>query len=225
MAVIWHNKAMSKKLKIGLHIHSWLSDDASWIKEEFIDLYESAGFNALAICDHDEIAAARELQKSADFKIIIGEEINTQDGEIIGLFLKDKIAAGLSLEETIAQIHQQKALVYLPHPFDRLRRQIIDPVKLKKSARHIDFVEVMNARNLFKGDDKKALEFARKYQITPIIGADAHTRFEVNSAYMEIDDFNSPSEFLTAVKNGRMVKKYSPIWVHLLTKFQKTKQR
>lgn len=222
---MWHNKAMSKKLKIGLHIHSWLSNDALWTKEKFIDLYGSASFNALAICDHDEIVAARELKKSADFKIIIGEEINTQDGEIIGLFLKDKITAGLSLEETIGQIHQQKALVYLPHPFNHLRRQIIDPAKLEKYARHFDLVEVMNARNLFKNDDKKAFEFAKKHYLIQAVGADAHTRFEVNAAYMEIDDFNSPGEFLTAIKNGRMIKKYSPIWVHLLTKFQKIKQK
>lgn len=212
---------MDKKLKIGLHIHSWLSGDTSWTREQFIDLYQKAGFDALVVCDHDEITAALELEKTRDFKIVIGEEICTKDGEIIGLFLQSKILAGLSMAETIKQIRAQKGLVCLPHPFDSLRHNAINLEALEKNSDQIDLIEVFNARSVFKKDDQKALEFAKKHRITQIVGSDAHTKSEITCVYMEIDDFKSPDQFLQSIKNGRIIAKKSPIWVHLITKFKK----
>jgi len=214
---------MDKKLKIGLHIHSWLSADTSWTREQFIDLYKQAGFDILAICDHNEVAAAQELAKINLFRIVIGEEISTKEGEIIGLFLKSKIPAGLSMLETIRQIRVQKGLICLPHPFDRLRHSAIDLETLKKNLDQIDLVEVFNARSIFKQDDQQALELARKHQIAQIVGSDAHTKSEITCVYMEIADFNNPDQFLQSIKNGRVIARKSPIWVHLLTKIKKIK--
>lgn len=218
---MWHNKGMDKKLKIGLHIHSWLSGDTSWTREQFIDLYQKAGFDALVVCDHDEITAAQELEKTRDFKIVIGEEICTKEGEIIGLFLKSKIPAGLSMSETILKIRAQKGLVCLPHPFDRLRYNAINLEALEKNLDQIDLIEVFNARSIFKRDDQKALELAKKYKIVQIVGSDAHTKSEINCVYMEIDDFKSPVQFLKSIKNGRTIASKSLIWVHLITKLKK----
>lgn len=212
---------MDKKLKIGLHIHGWLSGDTSWTREQFIDLYQKAGFDILAICDHDNIAAAQELTKMNLFKIIIGEEICTKDGEIIGLFLQSKIQAGLSVAETIKQIRAQKGLTCLPHPFDRLRHNTINLKTLEKNLDQIDLIEVFNARSIFKKDDQQALELAINNHIAQIVGSDAHTKSEINCAYMEIDDFKNSDQFLQSIKNGRIIANKSPIWVHLLTKIKK----
>lgn len=212
---------MDKKLKIGLHIHSWLSGDTSWTREQFIDLYQQAGFDALVVCDHDEITAAQELEKMNLFRIVIGEEICTKEGEIIGLFLKFKIPDGLSMSETILKIRAQKGLVCLPHPFDRLRHNVINLETLEKNLNQIDLIEIFNARSIFKKDDQKAQELATKHQIAQIVGSDAHTKSEISCVYMEIDDFKSPDQFLQSIKKGRIIAKKSPIWVHLLTKIKK----
>lgn len=216
---------MNKKLKIGLHIHSWLSADTSWTKEQFIDLHQKAGFDALVICDHDEITVAQELSKLNLFKIVVGEEIMTKDGEIIGLFLKSKIPTGLSLAKTIKQIRSQKGLVCLPHPFDRLRHSAVQLEALEKNLDQIDLIEVFNSRNIFKSDDQKANNFAQKHNVIPIVGTDAHTKYETDCAYMEINDFKNPDEFLKSVKNGQIIARRAPIWVHLLTKIHKIKIR
>ena len=83
---------------------------------------ESRGLGAIAVTDHNEISGALEAQAKADgIKVIVGEEVKTaSQGEVIGLFIDEKIPRGLTLQETIAEIQRQGGLVYVPHPFDRL---------------------------------------------------------------------------------------------------------
>lgn len=178
----------------------------------------------MVITDHQEISGACELQNQKNFKVIVGEEIETQDGDIIGLFLKKKIQSGLPIEQTISKIKQQRGLVYLPHPFDRLRKNTINQEKLEEIIDQVDIVEVFNSRNVFRSDNKKALDLAEKYQKIKACGNDAHTIFEVNRAYMKIDEFTGQNSFLKSLENGQMILKYSPIFVHLITKFTKFKK-
>ena len=100
--------------------------------------------------------------------------MKTKDqGEVIGLFLSEEIPRGMSFGETVAAIRAQGGLVYVPHPFDRMHA-IPDPATLHRHLAEIDVLEVYNARLLFEAYNDEALRFARKYNLTPGAGSDAH---------------------------------------------------
>jgi hypothetical protein len=205
------------KLKADLHVHSSYSED-SFIKPlKIVEICQKKGINCLAITDHNEIKGAQEAQKIAPFKIIIGEEIKTTQGEIIGYFLKERIQPGLSPEQTIQEIKKQGGLIAIPHPFDFLRRGVIKKKALERIIKMVDMVEIFNSRNLFEASNIKAAELCKLNNKTGFAGSDAHTVFEIGSAQTELEDFNNQSEFIVNLNKASFKTKKSPIWVHLLT--------
>ena len=127
------DRAEPGNMKIDLHCHSEASADCSTPLELFPARCRERGVWVQAITDHDQIWGAQKLQemveeekiKKAGFPltIIVGEEVSTLYGEIIGLFLKEKVPAGMSPKETVAAIKEQGGLVLLPHGFDPLNRR------------------------------------------------------------------------------------------------------
>ena len=167
------------------------------------------------ITDHDTIKGAL-LYKEKYKDCIIGEEITTKQGEVIALFLNKEIPHGLDVFETLDLIKQQGAISYIAHPFDSLRKKRMQESYLPKIK--FDILEVFNGRNVFSEDNKKALDFADKYNIIKGVGSDAHTSFEIGSTYTIIDNFNSEKEFLKNIKKAQFVTHKSSILVHVITK-------
>lgn len=137
------------------------------------------------------------------------------------MFLNKKISPGLSPEETIEKIKEQAGLVYIPHPFDRLRSSAIKEEILNKIISDIDIIEVFNSRNLFKKDNDKALSFANEHNILKGVGSDSHTKWEVGQSYLEIENFKDAEEFIINMNNSTLKTKKSSILVHFITKFIK----
>ena len=108
-------------LKADFHIHTEHSMDCHTTIEELINRCLETGINCVAISDHDAVDGAKKMQKLAPFPVIIAEEILTPQGEIMGMFLEERIPSGVSVEQAIARIKAQGGLVCLPHPFDTLR--------------------------------------------------------------------------------------------------------
>jgi predicted metal-dependent phosphoesterase TrpH len=105
-----------------IHVHTDYSACSESPVEEVARYCRDHGIGAIAITDHDLIDGALKLRDVApDLKVIVGEEVSTRSGEIIGLFIKEKIEAGRDLRETCLEIKGQGGLVYLPHPFDTLK--------------------------------------------------------------------------------------------------------
>jgi predicted metal-dependent phosphoesterase TrpH len=194
-----------KKLKVDLHTHSWFSHDSLVRPPQFVEACLKKGINCVAVTDHNEIDGAKAIQRIAPFKVIVGEEIRTSDGEIIGLFLKKRIPPNLSAEETIQRIREQKGLVYVPHPFAagvvmRLKKKVLERV-----IKQVDIIEGWNSRGILVRNDRAAQAFAKKHGLPFAAGSDAHQRFEIGSAYIEMEDFRSRKEFLRNLMNGRLV--------------------
>jgi predicted metal-dependent phosphoesterase TrpH len=161
--------------------------------------------NCIAITDHNEIAGAFELKKIAPFSVVIGEEILTAAGEIIGLFLTEHIPAQLSVEETIKRIKDQGGLVLIPHPFDRFfRPSAIHRYALEAIVSDIDIIEVFNSHTVISSDSGKALKFAKKHGLLASAGSDAHLVDEIGNAYIEMPDFSSVKEFKRSLGRGRL---------------------
>lgn len=208
-----------------MHIHTCYSADSNLQLKDIIQAVEDRHLDGVAITDHNEVQGAQKLQQLAPFPVIVGEEIMTKDGEIIGYFLQKKIESGLPLLDTIINIKEQGGLVAVPHPFDRLRSSAIDQNKLSKIIEHIDLVETFNSRNIFQRDNLLAKEFAETKSLVKIAGSDAHTKVEIGAALIEIETFNGAFDFLKKAKEATIIARKSSIMVHLDTKTKKTMRR
>lgn len=212
-------------LKIDMHIHTFYSKDCMMSLEEVVKAVEIKRLHAVAVTDHNTLQGALKIKEIAPFRVIVGEEIKTKEGEITGYFLQEEIPSELSPEETIMRIKSQKGLVCIPHPFDRLRKSRLSYQSLEKIKKTVDIIEVFNSRNVFSKDDERALTFAKQNGFVKIAGSDAHTKYEVGNGYIEIEDFNSPKEFLENLKNCKIYSKKSCIFLHGITKYIKMRSR
>src|SRR5207253_10868779 len=127
-------------------------------------------------------------------------------GEVIGLFLKEEIPRGMSFAETIAAIHGQGGLIYLPHPFDRMHA-IPDAATLHRHLAEIDVFEVYNARLLFETYNDEALRFARKYNLTMGAGSDAHVLQGLGTGALRMRRFDGPDDFLLSLRTAEILRR------------------
>lgn len=174
---------MFKRIKTEFHIHTKYSHDSNMGKFALYVMCKMRGVNCLAITDHNEIDGAiayKPWLESKGIRVIVGEEIFTSEGEIIGLFLSDKIQPQLTPEETIREIKRQNGIVYVPHPYDEKRhRTVLNLEALARCASQIDCIEVHNGRNLKPDYSIKQSEIANRFKLQPIVGCDAHCFFEI----------------------------------------------
>jgi predicted metal-dependent phosphoesterase TrpH/glycosyltransferase involved in cell wall biosynthesis len=192
-----------------LHMHTNHSHDCSVPVADLLAYAEGQGLGAIAITDHNVFSGAKEgaeLARGRRLTVIPGEEIKTDAGEVIGLFLREEIQRGLPMADTIAAIREQGGVVYLPHPFDRLHT-IPDAHTLHRHLSEIDVFEVYNARLLFEGFNEEALRFARKYNLTMGAGSDAHVLQGVGTGLVRMRAFESPAEFLISLRSAEVVRR------------------
>lgn len=159
--------------KVDLHTHSSASPDGGITKAEYKHVLDSGLLDMIAVTDHNEISLALELQQELGDKIIVGEEIMSTNGEIIGLFLTKIVPAGLSPVETIKRIRDQGGLVYVPHPFETVRKGI-SPQTLEEIADHVDILEVCNGRALLQNRSGQAVVWSRLNNVIGAASSDAH---------------------------------------------------
>src|SRR5579859_1723916 len=145
--------------RVDLHTHSIISQDGGITAWQYEKILQSGELDCIAITDHNETSFARIMRKKLGDCIIVGEEIDTQEGEIIGLYLKETIPGGIGLDEAIASIKHQGGLVYIPHPYEHFRRGLQKSAMLR-IAGDTDIVEVFNGRGRFRGKPELAMQFA-----------------------------------------------------------------
>ncbi len=177
-----------------LHMHTDHSPDCATPVEVLLETAKERGLGAIAITDHNEISGAFEAREAAEriggIKVIVAEEVKTaSEGEVIGLFLEEKIERGMSMAETIAEIRRQGGLVYVPHPFDRFH-SVPDYEHLLKIVEEIDILEVFNPRIALSAFNEEAVRFARKYSIVPGAGSDSHVAQGLGSVKIRLRDFD-----------------------------------
>jgi len=193
-----------------LHLHTSWSHDCSIEVDDLLDHAEAEGLGAIAVTDHNVIGGALEAAEKARGRrltVIPGEEVKTADqGEVIGLFLREEIPRGMSFGGTIEAIRAQGGLVYLPHPFDRMHA-IPKPETLHRHLAEIDVLEVYNARLLLEGYNDEALRFARKYNLTAGAGSDAHVLAGVGTGAVRMRRFSGPEEFLVSLHDAEVLRR------------------
>lgn len=207
--------------KVDLHVHTQYSDDSLTQLDRVLYWARRRGLGALAVTDHNTIAAARALSAASSLPIIVGEEIRTAEGEIIGLFLQEEIPPGLAALETAERIHAQGGLVYVPHPFDRVRHSALDRATLMALRGQCDVIEVLNARVTFVADNLQAESLARAWRLPRGAGSDAHQGVEIGRACVEMPPFEDAASFLSSLAQGRVVGGTSSPLVHVGSTYAK----
>jgi len=213
-------------LKVDTHIHTCYSKDSEMSLESLHDKCLSTGLNCVAITDHNTIEGALLLKSIASFNVIIGEEINTIEGEITGLFLKERIPPGMTALETVKHIKSQGGLVSVPHPFDTFRSSVIVLYALYEILPYVDIIEGFNARNTFQSSNNKADNLAKENNILTSAVSDSHTLYEIGRTFMKMPEFDgTPQGFLNSL-NSRVIfaNKITP-FIHVLTTITKTKKK
>jgi hypothetical protein len=209
-----------------LHMHTDHSPDCATPAELLLETAKERGLGAIAITDHNEISGALEAREIAEriggVKVIVAEEVKTaHQGEVIGLFLTERIERGMSMAETIAEIRRQGGLVYVPHPFDRLH-SVPDYEHLLEIVDEIDILEVFNPRVAFSAFNEEAVRFARKYSIVPGAGSDSHVAQGLGSVKIRLRDFDGPQEFLESMREADIVRKHKNLVYVQALKFLQT---
>ncbi|MGH2954471.1 MAG: PHP domain-containing protein, partial [Solirubrobacterales bacterium] len=200
-----------REIHVDLHMHTDHSPDCATPVETLLATARDRGLGAIAITDHNEISgalAAREIAGEFGVKVIVAEEVKTaEQGEVIGLFIEEKIPRGMSMSETIEAIRRQGGLVYVPHPFDRLH-SVPDYEHLLEIVEQIDILEVFNPRVALTAFNEEAERFAAKYRIVPGAGSDSHVAQGLGSVMIRVHDFDGPEEFLEAMRDADIVRKH-----------------
>jgi len=210
------------------HIHTRFSRDSILPEERFIKLAIERGLTHVAITNHNNVEGAiavrdkvAELNLQDQLTVILGEEVSTADGEVVGLFLSKTIPRGLSAKETADEIHRQGGLVSIPHPFDPFRGSHIKAGPLRNLAElgKIDMVEIFNCRVALQRHNLEAAEFARRYDIPGIAASDAHSSFEIAMAFNALPPFDTADELKAGLLDNDWHASRSSVFIHATTRW------
>ena len=213
-------------IDVDLHMHTDHSHDCVTPVEVLLASARDQGLGAIAVTDHNEISGAleaREKAAAAGVKVIVGEEVKTaSQGEVIGLFIDEKIPRGMTLAETVAEIRRQGGVVYVPHPFDRLH-SVPDYEHLLTILPEVDAIEIFNPRVAIGAFNEEAARFAAKYRIIAGAGSDAHVVQGLGSVRIRMRDFDGPQEFLASLSEAEIITRPTSLLYVQALKFLQTR--
>ncbi|HTU29221.1 MAG TPA: glycosyltransferase [Solirubrobacteraceae bacterium] len=211
-------------IDVDLHMHTDHSYDCATPVEVLLAEASQRGLGAIAVTDHNEISGALEARaKASGIRVIVGEEVKTaEQGEVIGLFIEEKIPRGMTLQETIAEIKRQGGVVYVPHPFDRMHA-VPDYEHLLGVIDEVDAIEVFNPRVAIAEFNEEAVRFAAKYRIIAGAGSDAHVPQGLGSVRIRMRAFDGPDEFLQSLRDADIIRNPASLLYVQALKFLQTK--
>lgn len=213
---------MTGRIRVDMHTHCEASRDSRTPVRVQAARIKEVGLDVVCATDHDTIDGALRLRELADgFRIVVGEEISSADGDLIALFIERAIPPGLSGEDTIARVREQGGLVCVPHPFSHNRRHRIRRAALERLWPLVDCVETFNAREVLSLDNKRAAEFAKERGIAAAAGSDAHTPWELGRVWVEMEDFAGPDQFRNALRGGIAHGSLAGVFVHFRTRYDR----
>jgi predicted metal-dependent phosphoesterase TrpH len=198
-------------VRVDCHVHTVASGDSVLAIEDLAERAVALGLDVVFVTDHHEISAAvAARRRDLGVRIEVGEEIRTPDGEVLGLFLTERIPYVLPLPVVVDRIRAQGGLVGLPHPYDPLRAGTAAVADALCSAGLVDVVEGFNAKGGHAAHNVAAADLAARRNLPVTAGSDAHDGPGLGAAYVEMPDFDGPAEFLDALGRGRVVGTLRP---------------
>lgn len=200
--------------KVDFHTHSVASYDGGISEAGYRALLDRGIIDCVAITDHNEISFALALQAKLGDRIIVGEEIMTKAGEVIGLYLNRLVEKGMALEDTIAAIKAQNGLVYVPHPFETFRKGL-NKIDLESIADKIDMLEVFNGRALVQNRSGDADLLCDSRFLKAASSSDAHCFYGVGRSYTLLSEIPKRNTALSLLASAEYSKKLAVWWTLL----------
>jgi predicted metal-dependent phosphoesterase TrpH len=206
-------------IKTEFHCHTCYSKDSLVKVEDLASLCNKKGLHKLVITDHNTIEGAIIAYNSDPERFIIGEEIMTQQGEILGIFVKEEIPPNLSAQETIKLLRLQGAFISVSHPFDKFRKGHWMLYDLNEISFSIDAIEVFNSRCLLPHFNLDAIIYAQQHHLAGTVVSDAHSLGEIGTAALLLPDFTDTASLKQAIKLSEPQVHLSGPWVHLYSRY------
>ncbi len=198
-----------------LHLHTDASPDSLLSPVELLEACSRRGLAGVAVTDHNTIKGALEVLRlaSTGLQVIVGEEVETLQGEVLGLFLREEVPARIDVWETARAIRTQGGLVGVPHPCDSWRHVLsLEWVEELARTGLLDFIEGRNGRVPSQESNRRAEALGRRLALPMTAGSDAHSSREVGACTVLMPAFSGPQEFLAALSQGRLLGRPSPPW-------------
>ncbi|MGF1597672.1 MAG: PHP domain-containing protein [Acidimicrobiales bacterium] len=193
-------------VRVDCHSHTMWSGDCTTTPDELVRAVEESGIDVLCITDHNVTAGAERLAGELPCRVIIGEELRVGQGEVIGLFLSERIPMGLSPIAAATRIREQGGLVYIPHPFDPMRN-CLRPGEIDQLVGEglVDAIEGRNAKTSLTSLNRRAVDYGRDHGLVVGAGSDAHVPNALGAVYVVMPDFDGPESFLRSAAQGHLV--------------------
>ena len=215
-------KMCPHKIRVELHTHTKYSHDSILGKWAYLVMLKVRKIDVVAITDHDEIIGAKIFGRFLGrygIKTIIGQEIMSSQGEIIGLFISSTIPRELPARDTMLEIRRQGGLVYVPHPYDNVRWKSV--LQLDAIEENLDLIHIMessNGRNIEASYSEKQRTLVCRYNKVPATGSDAHVFFELGRNFHIMERFSTPEEFLLQLSRSTSCRSRCLPLTHSITK-------
>ena len=191
------------------HLHTIASGDAWTTLDQLAERVVEVGLDVVFITDHNvTTAAVTAMERGIGARVIVGEEIRTPKGDIIGLYLNERIPYVLPLAEVTGRIRAQGGLIYAPHPFDQGRSSLGASLVDLCETGQVDVIEIFNAKIINQDANKEAAELAARYSLPGGAGSDAHDPVGIGAAYLEMPDFDGPASFLSSLGRATITGEY-----------------
>lgn len=209
--------------KVDLHSHSVASPDGGISPEQYAKILETEALDYIAITDHDRVDFALGLQKALGDKIIVGQEVTTSQGELVGLYLNKAIEPGMPAAQTAHAIHDQGGLVYVPHPFETVRRGLSRET-LDSIAGLVDIVEVHNGRAWFQNFSPQAAAWAKMHGKAGASSSDAHGYHGTGYSYSILEEKPSRGSLAESLRMTHLAHRRAPLYTLLYPKMNRLKK-
>jgi predicted metal-dependent phosphoesterase TrpH len=210
---------------VEFHAHTCWSKDSLLSPQDLVATCTRKGIDRVVVTDHNAIEGALACQQLDPLRIIVGEEIMTTAGELLGTFVRARIAPGLTPDQTIDVLRAQGAFISVAHPFDRWRKGAWRPSDLAKIAARVDAIEIFNSRCMTGADNNAARDYAGQRGLAGTVGSDAHTGWELGRSVMILPDFADAEQLRLVLHEGVARTRLSPPWIHLCSRYARLRKR
>lgn len=214
-----------ERISVELHCHTCYSSDSILRPHELLAAARRRGLDRVAITDHNTIEGALAASKLDPERVIVGEEILTTKGELLGYFVTETIPSLLEPLETIARLRQQGAVISVSHPFDPHRKGAWQPDDLRRILPELDALEVLNARMFGNAGNEQASQWAKREGLLATAGSDAHAAAELGQVIMRLPPFKTPTGFLEALAEAEIEGDLSSPLVHFYSRWAVWRKR
>lgn len=206
-------------LTVEFHCHTRYSKDSLVRPVDLVENCRRKGIDRVVITDHNDTAGALEAHSLDPQRVIIGEEIMTTRGELLAIFVKERLPSGLDPLEALSRLREQGAFISVSHPFDATRNGSWQLDHLVAISAYVDAIEVFNSRCLAPQANKLAQDFAAQHQLNGTVGSDAHTLRELGRAVLILPEFHDADSLRRAMPLAQSQTRLSSPFIHFTSRW------